>query len=93
MILLDEGVSVDVFEGEAAGGGVAYSPAAFIEAIFFLAESEMESAPLFLHSFHCSSAYSCTTHLVVMRFRCDNSRWIRRNPEPATKDPTRADGM
>ena len=50
------------------------------------------SATCYLHSFHCSSAYSCTTHFVVSRRRWDNSRWMRRKPDPARADPTIAEG-
>lgn len=68
-------------------------PAALNEEIFFFAESAIGSAELFFHSFHCPSTYSCNSHLVVTRERCDNSRWMRRKPEPETNDPTSADGM
>lgn len=33
----------------------------------FAESATRESAALFLHSFHVSSAYSCTTHFVVSR--------------------------
>ena len=47
---------------------------------------------LFLHSFHCSSAYSWSSHFAESRRRWDSSRWTSRKPDPATNDPTSADG-
>ena len=57
-----------------------------------LEESPVSTLALLLINFHCSSAYSCISHLAVNRLLCDNSRWMRRKPPPAVMDPTSAEG-